>query len=127
MELVLAPTITDLEPVPQLPGQLLDGIVEALVHRPGSCSQSLMVLALVEEIHDVAVWLLDDPGSAELASLGRVLAEARAHHNRMNGPQPTTGSTEPAATSSASGSFGTAVTSDPVAAPATGPAAAKSA
>jgi hypothetical protein len=70
---------------PFLPAEALDGIADLLARAPDAGSRAAIVTALVVEIYDTAVWLVDSPGSQEFLSMGQVVAEARAHQARMTG------------------------------------------
>jgi hypothetical protein len=68
---------------PYLPAETLDGIADFLARASDAGSRAALVSALVFEIYDTAAWLANSPGSRELVSMERVLAEAQAHHARM--------------------------------------------
>ena len=72
---------------PYLPGVLLDYLAETVYRSPDPACRASTVLALIGEICDNAQWIIDDPTSPEMLSLGRILAEAHAHHTRMSHPE----------------------------------------
>jgi hypothetical protein len=66
-----------------LPAETLDGIADFLARASDAGSRAALVSALVLEIYDTAAWLANSPGSPELVSMERVVAQAQAHHARM--------------------------------------------
>ena len=70
---------------PFLPAEALGGIADLLARAPDASSRAAIVSALIGEIYDTAVWLVDRPESEEFLSMGQVVAEARAHQARMTG------------------------------------------
>lgn len=64
---------------------LMDGINEVIALAPNGASRAAAITALVREIYDTVEWVNGPTtGNRELASLGRVLAEARHHNNQMS-------------------------------------------
>jgi len=78
----------------QLAGELLDSLVEAVMHRPDARVRSDVISSLVQEMCAAVEWLhgsdaLNDAADQELVSLRRVVAAAQDHQERMRSPAPT--------------------------------------
>ena len=70
---------------PQLSGELVDALNEALALPPDRAARSVAIVHLIEEMHATLQWLRGSAsGNAELASLAQVVAAARAHQDRMS-------------------------------------------
>ena len=69
---------------PQLRGELVDALSEALALPPDRAARSVAIVSLIEEMHGTLQWLRGSAaGNAELASLAQVVVAARAHQDRM--------------------------------------------
>jgi hypothetical protein len=78
----------------QLAGELLDALVEAVMHWPDARVRSAVISSLVQEMCAAVEWLhgsdaLNNAADQELVSLRRVVAAAQDHQERMRSPAPT--------------------------------------
>jgi len=77
-------SVLDTSSVNALPATLLDVLDEAVASPPDPHARSLAIWRITEEILETLQWLHGcDSDHAELASVRRLVEEARAHQDRM--------------------------------------------
>ena len=82
-------SVPDTSSANALPATLIDELAEAVASSPDPHARSLAIWRITEEILETLQWLHGfDSDHAELASLRRLVEEARAHQVRMGQTHP---------------------------------------